>query len=83
MAATALSTIQSYIDRNHTITAYHDAGQSNPCQHGAKLDLIALRDKLGPDYSIPDNHAAFVGMLRCAACGRRANMSIVISPPTR
>ena len=83
MAATVLSTIQSYIDTGHTITAYHSVGQPNPCQHGAKLDLIALRDKLGPDYSIPDNHASFVVMLRCAACGRRGNMSIIVSPPRR
>jgi hypothetical protein len=83
MPGKTIATIQSYLDGGYTITAFHAAGSPNPCQHSSKLDLFALRDRLGPDYSIPDNHDAFVSMLRCEACQRKGGMSLIVSPPRK
>lgn len=80
---TTLSTIQSYIDAGYTVTAHHEAIGHNPCSHYSDLDLVALAERLGPDFDIVDNHDWFVSKLVCARCGRRGSMSITISPPRR
>ena len=80
---TTLSTIQSYIDAKHVITAHHAAGGDNPCSHYSELDLVALAERLGPDFDIVERHDWFVSRLVCAKCGRKGSMSIIISPPRR
>lgn len=84
MPGTNLSTLQSYIDANHTITAYHDGTPSNPCGHSSILDLKALAQHLGPDFDLVANHDRFVSQLTCAKCGVKGrDMSIIISPPRK
>jgi hypothetical protein len=83
MPGRTLSTLKSYIEAGHTITAHHDAGAANPCSHYSELDLPALVKKLGPDFDVVANHDRFVSQLVCSACGRKGSMSIIISPPRR
>lgn len=58
------STIQGSIDLGMTITAWC---HNSACAHHAKLDLLALRDKLGPDHGAL--HDDLVPLLRCSKCG--------------
>jgi hypothetical protein len=64
-------TIQNCIDHGYTITAWC------PNNHHSALDLIALRDRLGPDHSAM--RAALLPLLRCATCQEKAT-SIICSP---
>lgn len=83
MTGRTLSTLASYIEARHTITAHHDEIGENPCSHYSELDLPALAARLGPDFDVVANRDWFVRQLVCSACGRRGNMSIRISPPRR
>lgn len=83
MPGITLATIGSYIEARHTITAHHNPGGVHPCHHSAELDLVALADRLGPDFDLVANHDWFVSQLRCTACGRKGGMSLIISPPRR
>jgi hypothetical protein len=75
-----LATLQSYIDANHTITAHHE---TKDCSHYAALDLPRLAAKLGPDFNVIDRRQELLDSLTCSACGRKGDMSIIISPPRR
>jgi hypothetical protein len=83
MPGHTLSTLQSYIDAGHTISAHHHPGGLQPCNHSADLDLVALAERYGPDFDLVANHDWFVARLRCTACGRKGGMSLIISPPRR
>ncbi|MFA7604884.1 MAG: hypothetical protein WCY29_17960 [Novosphingobium sp.] len=71
---TGTSTIQGAIDRGESIRAY-----CNACHHHALLDLIALRDKYGPDFSMSRKNLA--PRLRCTAC-KGTNISLICTPGT-
>jgi len=66
------ATIQQRIDRRETVSVYCH----NPrCQHGANLDLLMLRDKLGPDHGAM--HDDLVPKLRCSKCqGKKVGIII-------
>jgi hypothetical protein len=67
-----MATIQERIDEGERISVYCH----NPrCHHGAKLDLLKLRDKLGPDHGAM--HDDLVPRLRCSVCGSK-NVGIII-----
>jgi hypothetical protein len=75
-----LATIRSFMEAGDSLTAFH-MRLSPQCTHSAPLDWQLLVDKLGPDFNIPANHAAFMRRLRCTACGTKgAGMSIIITP---
>ena len=78
-----LATIQSLIDAGDAVTAFH-MRLSPQCVHSGPLDLHVLAEKLGPDFNIPENHAALMRKLRCTKCGTKGiGMSIIIVPPAR
>ncbi|MBI4921839.1 MAG: hypothetical protein HY834_08825 [Devosia nanyangense] len=51
-------TIQSSIERGYSLTAAHELIRPF-CSHSAELDLMALRDRLGPDFNLVDCRAWF------------------------
>lgn len=65
-------TIQGAIDLGETIRAH-----CNTCQHHAVLDLIALRDRLGPDHGAL--HRDLAPLLRCSACGGKS-IALTMTP---
>lgn len=65
-------TIQGAIDLGETIRA-----DCNECRHHAVLDLLALRDRLGPEHGAL--HRDLVPLLRCSACGGK-NISLTMLP---
>lgn len=70
------STIQQRIDRRETVSVWCH----NPlCGHSGKLDLVALRDKLGPDHGAM--HDDLTPRLRCSKC-RGKNVGIIIHVDT-
>lgn len=67
---------------NETLQGAIDMGQGiqatcNACDHQAVLDLVALRDRLGPEHGALHND--LVPLLVCSACGRR-NASLTLIP---
>jgi hypothetical protein len=75
-----LATVRSHMEAGDRLTAFHM--QINPqCTHSASLGWDYLAGKLGLDFNIPENHAAFMRRLRCSKCGAKgAGMSIIITP---
>jgi hypothetical protein len=69
-------TIQSLIDDGMTVTAYC---HTSPCHHNQRLDLLKLRDKLGPDA--PAMRDDLVPKLRCAKCGGK-KVGLIYAPKT-
>lgn len=67
-------TIQSLIDGKMHIEAYC---QRAACAHHQSLDLIALRDKLGPDA--PAMADDLKPKLRCKVCGSKS-VGLIYSP---
>jgi len=59
-------TYQSLIDAGMTISVYC---HNSRCHHKATLDLMALRDRFGPDARAM--HDDIAPKLRCAKCGGR------------
>ncbi len=80
-----LSTLRSYIEDGFRIHAYHEV---TGCNHGEELDLVALANRLGPDFDLVENHSAFLASLKCSRCAQnpklnpKGNISIRLSPPT-
>lgn len=70
-------TIQQRIDLGDTIHVYC---HNSHCHHNAALDLLALRDKLGPDHGAMRDD--LVPKLRCSKCGGK-DVGIIISPGTK
>jgi hypothetical protein len=70
-------TIQNVIDSGDTITAYCHAYL---CHHNGDLDMLALRDRLGPDHGAM--HDDLVPKLRCTKCGSR-KVGIIFTPGTK
>ncbi len=70
-------TIQGLIDGGMTVTAYCHNWQ---CHHNARLDLVALRERLGPHAAAM--HDDLVPKLRCAKCGGK-QIGLICTPPTR
>ena len=69
-------TVQTLIDGNMHIEAYCH----NPrCHHHQALDLIKLRDKLGPDAAAMADDV--VPKLKCAKCGGK-KVGLIYSPKT-
>lgn len=57
-------TIQEFIDSGDTLTAYC---HNSRCHHHQVLDMVKLRDRLGPDHgSMRDD---LVPKLVCSECG--------------
>jgi hypothetical protein len=69
-------TIQQLIDDRMTLLAYC---HSPTCHHNQRLDLIKIRDKLGPDA--PAMSDDLVPRMRCTKCGGR-KVGLTYSPPT-
>lgn len=57
-------TIQQFINSGDTVTAYC---QNPACGHRQVLDMLKLRDKLGPDHG--SLHDDLVPKMRCSKCG--------------
>lgn len=67
-------TIQSFIDSGDVLTAYCH----NPkCHHHGRLDMMLLRDRLGPDHG--SMHDDLVPKLKCSRCGGR-KLGLIRSP---
>lgn len=58
-----MATIQQVIDAGDTIRANCFSGA---CHHSQPLDMVALREKLGPDFVA--DHWNLVPLLRCSKC---------------
>jgi hypothetical protein len=69
-------TIQNRIDEGERISVWC---HNSRCHHGSKLDLMKLRDKLGPDHGAM--HDDLVPKLRCSVCGSK-NVGIIIHQNT-
>lgn len=70
---------------NSTLQGAIDMGQRtratcNRCGHHSLLDLLALRDKLGPDHGAL--HKDLVPLLRCSKCGGK-NIGLTAIPGSR
>lgn len=67
-------TVQSLIDEGYKLHAYcHDPR----CQHSQKLDLEALKARLGPDHSMM--HDDLAPKLKCSKCGGK-KIGLIFSP---
>lgn len=64
MARQSSGTIQGVIDLGHRLTAWC---QNPQCGHRADLDMLALRDRFGPDHGAMYND--LVPKLVCSKCG--------------
>lgn len=75
-----VKTIQEAIDRRETIWVHCHASH---CWHHSKLDLIALRDRLGPDHGAM--HDDLVPKLRCSKCRgpKGKNIGLSLIPDTK
>lgn len=83
MSVVSVATLQDLIDGGYALTAYHQRACPQ-CTHSAELDLLALRDKYGPDFSIIEHRDWFVSRMRCERCGTiGSGMGILLSPPRR
>lgn len=69
-------TLQHLIDDRTTVTLYCDA---DSCRHWSDLDLVALRDRLGPEQ--PMLIQPLRRRFRCGACGGR-EISMIRRPFT-
>ncbi|MDR7220376.1 hypothetical protein [Aminobacter aminovorans] len=69
-------TIQSLIDKRMRVTAYC---HNSRCNHNKVLDLLAIRDKLGPDA--PAMADDLTPKLYCEKCGGKA-VGLIYAPPT-
>lgn len=69
----ANGTLQECIDNGYTITAWCPNG------HSTALDLVALRDRLGPDHSAMRD--ALLPRLRCTKCQAKAD-ALICAPIT-
>ena len=70
-------TIQDSIDRGETIRAYCHV---HLCHHNAVVDMLALRDRLGPDHGAM--HDDLTPKLRCTKCGGR-KVGLICTPNAR
>jgi hypothetical protein len=70
-------TIQDVIESGETITAYCHASL---CNHSAVLDMLALRDRFGPDHGAM--HDDLVPLLKCAKCGSK-KVGIICTPGSK
>lgn len=67
-------TIQTFIDSGDTYRAYC---QNTKCGHHQVLDMIALRDRLGPDHGAFRDDLAH--KLKCSKCGGK-QIGLIRSP---
>ena len=68
------ATIQDVIENGGTITVYC---HKYLCNHSAELDLIKLRDKLGPTHG--SMHDDLAWKMRCSKCGGK-KVGLIYSP---
>lgn len=76
-----IHTIGDFKREGYTLTAYclHQYG-GIPCNHSATVDLDALEQRFGPDWSLyGDNRLTLMALLRCARCGEK-NIQLQVSP---
>ncbi len=67
-------TIQHFIDSGDRLTLYCH----NPrCRHHARIDMLKLRDRLGPDHGCLHND--IIHMFRCSKCGGK-ELGMICSP---
>lgn len=71
------TTIQEFIDSGDKLRVYCHASH---CNHHAELDMLMLRDKLGPDHGAM--HDDLVPLLRCSKCGGK-KVGLIRSPGTK
>ncbi len=57
-------TIQTFIESGDKLRVYC---HNSSCNHHAELDMLALRDRLGPDHGAM--HDDLVPKLKCSKCG--------------
>ncbi|MEX0408905.1 hypothetical protein ABGN05_25015 [Aquibium sp. LZ166] len=69
-------TVQELIDEGYTL---HAGCKENTCLRTRPLDLIALRDRLGPEHGTLHHNLA--PKLRCSTCGSK-NVGLIVSPLT-
>lgn len=70
-------TIADMIENGGNIRVYCHA---STCHHSATLDLITLRDRLGPDHGAM--HDDLAHKLRCSKCGGK-KVGLIYSPGTK
>lgn len=74
-------TIRQFREQGYTLAAFclHQYG-GIPCNHSATVDLDALEQRFGGDWSLyGDNRLTLIALLRCKSCGGR-NIELQISP---
>lgn len=67
-------TIQALIDGDMSVTAYC---HNSACHHYGKLDLLKMREKLGPDA--PAMEGDIRDKIRCSKCGGK-RLGLIYSP---
>jgi hypothetical protein len=71
----SINTVQELIEHRYTITIYCH----NPrCHRRAMLDLVKIRQRLGPDHSLLFDDIKY--KLRCSQCGGK-QFGMTMSPP--
>lgn len=76
MQSFTVNTLQALIDDGYTVRAYCN---STECRHGSELDLVALAEKLGPDFVHVGDPNPLAARLRCAKCGAKG-VGLILSP---
>lgn len=74
----AINTFRAWIDGGYAVTVH--CGAEN-CRHRAVLDLVALSERLGPDFVTVGDPNPLIARLRCSLCGGK-NLSLIIAPPS-
>ena len=76
-----INTISDFKREGYVLTAYcvHQYG-GIPCNHSAEVDLDALEQRFGPDWSLyGPNRLTLMALLRCKRCGGR-DIQLQVSP---
>ncbi|OJU02574.1 MAG: hypothetical protein BGN87_00030 [Rhizobiales bacterium 65-79] len=80
----AVGSDQRYFCRmSETIQHFLSSGDTyeiccHACHHHAKLDMVKLRDRLGPDHGCL--HDDIIHLFRCSKCGEKRQLGLLRTP---
>jgi hypothetical protein len=63
-------TIQGFIDRGDTLEIW-----CHSCRHHATIDMMKLRDRLGPDHG--SMHDDLIHLFKCSRCGEKRKLGLI------
>lgn len=66
-------TIQHFIDSSDTFEM-----SCHTCHHHAPLDMLKLRDRLGPDHGCL--HDDIIHLFKCSKCGEKRKLGLLRTP---